>query len=99
MGGRLIYEINQDISFNFSGSFHKDDAGLPGGLTKGDIDTLGRRATLNPDNQASTEDGYGALGIKAKLWDWGRMETDLSYRHREVRELFRFSFFFLYLPR
>jgi iron complex outermembrane receptor protein len=90
VGGKLTYDINQDISFNFSGSFHKDDAGLPGGLTKGDIDTLGRQATLNPDNQASTEDGYGALGMKVKLWDWGQMETDLSYRHREVENFLDF---------
>ena len=81
VGGKLIYDMNENISFNFSGSFHQDDAGLPGGLDK-PLYKLNRQATLNPDNQASTEDGYGALGMKAKLWDWGRIEMDLSYRHR-----------------
>jgi iron complex outermembrane receptor protein len=81
VGGKLIYDMNENISFNFSGGFHKDDAGLPGGIDK-PLYKLNRQATLNPDNQASTEDGYGALGMKAKLWDWGRIEADLSYRHR-----------------
>jgi len=84
VGGKLIYELNQDLSFNFSGSLHKDDAGLPGGLTQADIDRLGRRDTLTPDNQASTEDGYGALGMKANLGNWGRAAIDVSYRHRKV---------------
>lgn len=90
VGGKLIYELNQDFSFNFSGSFHRDEGGLPGGLTQADIDRLGRRDTLTPDNQASTDDGYGSLGIKAKLGDWGRAEIDLSYRHREVENFFDF---------
>jgi iron complex outermembrane receptor protein len=90
VGGKLIYELNQDLSLNFSGAFHNDDAGLPGSLTKADMNNLGRRATLNPDNEASTEDGYGAIGMKVKLWDWGRMETDLSYRHREVENFLDF---------
>ncbi len=90
VGGRLIYELNEGISFNFSGSLHKDDTGLPGGLTRADIHSLGRRATLDPDNQVSTEDGYGALGMSAKLGGWGRTEVDLSYRHREVENFLDF---------
>jgi iron complex outermembrane receptor protein len=97
IGGKFNYEINQNISFNLSGSFHKDDAGLPGGLTEADIDNLGRRATLTPDNQASTEDEYGALGTKVKLWDWGRMEMDLSFRNRVVENFLDFpSSFYTY---
>jgi iron complex outermembrane receptor protein len=90
VGGRLVYEANQDISFNFSGSLHEDDSGLPGGLTQADIDRLGRRDTLTPDNQASTQDGYALFGGKTKLGDWGRAEIDLSYRHREVENFLDF---------
>jgi len=90
VGGKLIYELNQDISLNFSGSLHRDDAGLPGGLTQAEIDRLGRRDTLTPDNQASTEDGYAALGGKANLGNWGRTEIDLSIRHREVENFLDF---------
>ncbi|MGQ9646200.1 MAG: TonB-dependent receptor [Thermodesulfobacteriota bacterium] len=90
VGGRLIYELDENTSFNFAGSFHKDKTGLPGGLTQADIRNLGRRATLTPDNEASTEDGYGAIGMKVNLRDWGRIETDLSYRHREVENFLDF---------
>jgi iron complex outermembrane receptor protein len=97
VGGRLIYQVNQDISLNFNGNLHRDDAGLPGGLTRGNIHNLGRRATLTPDNEASTQDGYAALGVKAKLWDCGRTEMDFSYRQREVENFLDFpSSFYTY---
>lgn len=92
VGGKLIYDLNENVSFHFSGSFHQDDEGLPGGLPKA-VYKLDRRSTLAPDDHAETEDGYGALGVKAKLWNLGRIEADLSYRHREVADFFRsFSF-------
>lgn len=87
VGGKIIYDLNENISFNFSGGFHGDDTGLPGGLPE-NIYRLHRRATLNPDDHAETDDGYGVLGVKTKLWDLGRIEAELSYRHREVDDFF-----------
>jgi len=84
LGGKLVYDVNDDLSFNFSGSFHNDDTGLPGNLTKEQIHTLGRRATDAPDDRAETDDGYGALGLEARFGKLGRVEAELSYRHREV---------------
>ena len=92
VGGKLIYDLNDNISFNFSGGFHWDNAGFPGGLPK-NLYKHYRRLTLHPDDEAETDDGYGALGIKAKLWDFGRIETDLSYRHRNVSDSFPSYFF------
>jgi iron complex outermembrane receptor protein len=43
LGGKLVYDVNEDLSLNFSGNFHNDDTGLPGNLTKEQIHTLGRR--------------------------------------------------------
>ena len=87
VGGKLIYDLNENISFNFSGGFHADDTGLPGGLPE-NIYRFHRRAARAPDDHAKTDDGYGVLGVKAKLWDLGRIEADLSYRHREVEDFF-----------
>jgi iron complex outermembrane receptor protein len=84
IGGQIIYDLNDDVSFNLSGAFNRDKQGLPGGLTQTEIDLLGRRATLTPDNHAKTDDGYGDLGAKMKLWNFGRIEADLSYRERGV---------------
>jgi iron complex outermembrane receptor protein len=88
LGGKLVYDVNDDLSFNFSGNFHNDDTGLPGSLTKEQIHTLGRRATDAPDDRAETDDGYGALGLKARFGELGRVEAELSYRHREVSTFF-----------
>jgi iron complex outermembrane receptor protein len=92
VGGKVIYDLNENISFNLSGTFHQDDQGLPGALPKA-IYEVDRRATIAPDDKAKTDDWYLALGAKAKLWDVGRLEMDLSYRDRNVKDLFRsFSF-------
>lgn len=87
VGGKVIYDLNDDISFNFSGSFHRDDTGLPGPLIKA-LYKQDRRTTLFPDDKAETNDEYASFGVKAKLWNFGRMEADLSYRHREVSDFF-----------
>ena len=93
VGGRFIYDLNDRVRFNLSGSLHSDKAGLPGALTQNEIRTLGRRGTTSPDDKAETDDGYGAFGLKARLWDYGQVEADLSYRHREVKDFFpSFSF-------
>ena len=47
VGGKLIYDLNENVSFNFSGGFHKDDTGLPGGLSK-TVYELDRRSAMNP---------------------------------------------------
>jgi len=90
--GKVIYEVSNDLSFNFMGGFHSDDAGNPGGLSK-TIYKQDRRTTLHPDDRAETDDEYLGLGVKAKLGNLGRMEADVSYRDREVTGIFP-SFFF-----
>ncbi len=92
-GGKILYDLSSSVSFNLSGSLHSDKSGLPGGLTLQDIARLGRRGTTNPDDNAETDDGYGALGVRAKLWDFGELSSDLSYRHREVKDFFPSSSF------
>ena len=87
VGGKVLYDLNENVSFNLSGGFHGDNTGLPGGLPES-IYRLHRRATLAPDDHAETDDGYGVLGVKTKLWDLGRIEAELSYRHREVDDFF-----------
>jgi iron complex outermembrane receptor protein len=89
VGGQVSYDLNEDIRLNFSGNYHQDDTGLPGGLTQAQIFQLGRRATVNPEDNANTEDWYNVFGIKAKLGNLGRIEADLSYRSREVEDFFR----------
>ena len=92
IGGKIIYDLNENISFNLNGSFHQDDQGLPGGLPKA-IYEVDRRATLAPNDKAKTDDWYLSLGTKAKFRDFGRFEMNLSYRSREINDHFQSYFF------
>ncbi len=92
VGGKIIYDLNETVSFNLSGGFHEDDTGLPGALSK-TIYESDRRSAKNPSDKAETKDGFGVFGIKSNLGKLGRIEADLSYRHREVNDfLFSYSF-------
>jgi iron complex outermembrane receptor protein len=92
IGGKIIYDLNQYVSFNLNGSFHHDNTGLPGELPYL-IYITHPRVALHPNDRAGTDDGYGSLGVKARLWDWGRFEADLSYQQREVADRFYFFSF------
>jgi iron complex outermembrane receptor protein len=92
VGGKIIYDLNQTVSFNLSGGFHEDDTGLPGALSK-TIYESDRTSAKNPFDKAETKDGFGVFGIKGNLGKLGRIETNLSYRHREGNDfLFSYSF-------
>lgn len=86
-GGKILYDVNDAIQVSLSGNFHRDDFGLPGALPQSLYEN-DRRATLNPDDRGETEDSYFAFGIKSRLWDLGRIDGDLSYRHRESANFF-----------
>jgi iron complex outermembrane receptor protein len=87
IGGKITYDANENITLSLDGSFHRDDQGLPGGIPKTLLEE-DRRATLSPEDKAETDDGYLDLGMKARLWDVGRIEADLSYRERQVEDFF-----------
>ncbi len=87
-GGKMLYEIDKDISLNFSGNLHIDDYGLPGALSE-QAYKLDRRSPRYPHDKAATEDSYGSFGIKVKELAFGRIEADLSYRHRKDDAFYR----------
>lgn len=86
-GGKIVYDVAQFLSLNLSGSYHTDDYGLPGPLTKDQLST-NRRASLDPQDKAETEDGYLKLGSDFLLGNWGNLVTDLSYRNRDSKSDF-----------
>lgn len=89
---RLGYAFSQNFSADLEMSWHKDDSGLPGGLSSGDLKNLGRRASTNPDDFSSTKDRYAKLGFVAKPWisdiDFGDFSLDLLYRNRDTFDSF-----------
>ncbi len=92
IGARILFDLNSSLQISLSGNFHRDDYGLPGALPQL-LYHIDRKTTLNPADKAETDDGYLFLEAKMDFKEMGRIETDLSYRHRKVHSLFR-SFFF-----
>jgi len=86
-GGKIVYDVAQFLSLNLSGSYHTDEYGLPGPLTKDQL-SVNRRASLDPLDKAETEDGYLKLGSDLLLGNWGNVVTDLSYRNRDSKSDF-----------
>jgi iron complex outermembrane recepter protein len=87
VGGKVIYDAASFLSLNVSGSYHTDEFGLPGPLTKDQL-SVNRRASLDPLDRAETEDGYLKLGSDLFLGNWGDLVADLSYRNRDSKSDF-----------
>jgi iron complex outermembrane receptor protein len=86
-GGKIVYDAAQFLSLSLSGSYHTDEYGLPGPLTKDQL-SVNRRASLDPLDKAETEDGYLKLGSDVFFGNWGNLVTDLSYRNRDSKSDF-----------
>jgi iron complex outermembrane receptor protein len=94
LGGKIIYDLNENLIFNLNTNIHKDNYGMPGAVPY-DIYKIYRRYTKNPNDKAETEDNFILFGSKLKLGKFGRFEVDLSYRDRHsYSSFYYFSPFF-----
>lgn len=89
---RLGYAVMDGLSADLETAWHKDSAGLPGGLLSADLQHLGRRATVNPDDYSSTKDRYIKIGLNAKPVirgdNFGDISLDFQYRNRDTFDSF-----------
>ena len=90
--GRLGYEFSPSFLADLELGWHKDDSGLPGGLSGSELANLGRRATTFPGDFSSTKDRYVKLGLNAKPWIkdvyFGSIFVDFLYRNRDTFDSF-----------
>lgn len=56
--GRITFHPIEYFDFGTSVGYHRDKYGMPGALYQRDLDLVGRRGTVNPDDKAKTEDIY-----------------------------------------
>lgn len=91
-GGKIVYDVAQFLSLNLSGSYHTDEYGLPGPLTKEQL-SVNRRASLDPLDKAETKDGYLKLGSDLFFGNSGNLVMDVSYRDRNIKSDFPDSLF------
>jgi len=82
VGGKAVLDATDSLRLSLSGSYHKDDYGLPGALSLDELHA-NRRASESPLDRANTEDGYAKLGLDLDLGNYGNVVGDFSYRGRE----------------
>jgi iron complex outermembrane receptor protein len=82
VGGKIVLDATDYLSFTLSGSHHRDDFGLPGPLTEAQA-TIDRESTTRPFDDGETTDQYIALGGDWDLGEYGRVVCDFSFRDRD----------------
>jgi len=87
VGGKLVFDPTEYLSFNLSGAHHRDEFGLPGPLSEARL-AIDRRAARNPFDEAETVDQYVNLGGNWDMGEYGRIVADVSYRDREGEDDF-----------
>jgi iron complex outermembrane recepter protein len=80
------------LSAKLSLGYHRDTYGLPGALNDFQLNTLGRRATVFPLDDAETEDYFGNLTLESDFKEWGKIAADLSARVRQAKSNYMSSF-------
>lgn len=82
------------LKLDFSGNYHKDWYGMPGGIQYKDINRIGRRDTTDPYSRGKTEDYYFMFSPEVDLdTPFGNFvfSTDLLHRGRRVGSIFWFT--------
>jgi iron complex outermembrane receptor protein len=87
LGGKIIFDPSDRVSFDLSGNYHSDDSGLPGALTVEQFNS-NPRMTNFPFDEAKTTDGYLKLGSTLDFVEYGSLVADLAYRDRDAKSKF-----------
>ena len=87
IGGKIIYDMTDVLTFRLNGSYHSDTYGWPGSLTAAQVHA-DRRASNTPRDEALTRDGYLSFGTDADFQQRGRFSSEISYRQRSTESQF-----------
>ena len=87
IGGKIIYDATDVLTFRLNGSYHADTYGWPGSLTAAQV-RADRTASNTPLDEAQTRDGYLSFGMDADFQQLGRFSSEISYRQRSTESRF-----------
>jgi len=87
LGGRIVFDPSDWLSFDLSGNYHSDNTGLPGPLTLEQFNS-NPKMTNFPLDEAKTSDGYLKLGSTLDFREYGNLVADLAYRDRDANSKF-----------
>lgn len=83
IGGKIIYDASDFLTFGLSGSSHNDDYQLPGALTGVQVSENRRQSKDSFLDDGKTLDQYLNLKADLDLLNFGGIEMDLSYRNTD----------------
>ncbi len=90
--GKLGYELTDRLSLLLSGTYYEDEYGLPGPVSKKDMDSRSRRvSTSYPDDFGESTEIRGTAGFDADLEKWGRLTLKRGYNVRDNEYLMGFT--------
>ncbi len=80
------YVFNDRFSFNASGFYYEDDYGLPGPVSKEDINSRSRRVkTDRPNDSGETTQTIGRFELDMDFEKWGTLNLKRGYISRDNR--------------
>jgi outer membrane receptor protein involved in Fe transport len=83
-GAHLAYDLVDYLRLTFASAYHEDDFGLPGGVSRQDVDSRDRRTqTDRPNDFGQTRARRYVGGIEIDLDKWGRVRASRGYRFRD----------------
>jgi len=87
VGGKIFFDPTECLSLNLSGSYHRDDYGLPSSLTAEEM-SRDRKSSVAPYDEAETRDRYLRLNVELDLKGYGNVVSDVSYRDQKAEDDF-----------
>jgi len=84
-GLKLGHKFSQSLNTKLSLGYHKDSYGLPGPLNDDQLNSLGRKATVFPLDDADSLSYFGNFMLETDLEQRGKFATDISVAARQVK--------------
>ncbi len=92
VAGTLAYSLGNYLTFNLTGSHHRDEYGLPGPVSIDRVDSESDRVkSTYPDDEGETEDNRLSAGIEIESENLGYLKIVRGYRSRDNRFIIGYS--------
>jgi iron complex outermembrane receptor protein len=86
------FDLSDYLSLTVAGSFHQDEYGLPGPVSKENKDLRENRVTTDrPDDYGETTDWRVVGGLEIELGSWGTLGAKRGYRFRDNSYIIGYS--------
>lgn len=92
ISSKARYPFSESLTFNLSGTYYEDEYGLPGTVSREDIDSESMRVmTDQPDDSGESSEFRGRGGVEVDLERWGALSLNRAYRFREDNYVIGYS--------